>query len=142
MTLFANGHSFGLALRCCPPQGQQVPFVAVGMEGPAPGFQEVIGKVDTGAFRTMLDFATARALGIEDPEATGAPKTAKSASGHDILYYEHLVSVRIDDGAGQSILFPLRAGFSDTVKRNLFGIDWLRHLCLAVDRQSVHFLRD
>jgi len=43
---------------------------------------------------------------------------------------------------GQTIRFPLKAAFAQELKRNLFGLDWLASLCLAVDRQAVHFLRD
>jgi len=66
MTLFHNGKTFRVAIQVNPPSGYHVPVVEVEMAGPTLQFQAVIGKLDTGAFRTMLNAATARLLGIRD----------------------------------------------------------------------------
>ncbi len=143
MIAFQNGHQFALAVKCPPPQGYPSPFVQVEMAGQAAVFKSVVGKVDTGASRSMLGFATANALGIDDPETSPLTTgTARTATDELLPYYVHRVMVRIGNGVGEPIVFPLRVAFADRVKRNLFGIDWLRHLCLAVDLQAVHFLKD
>jgi hypothetical protein len=143
MSLYANGHHFRLAVRCCPPIGELPPVVTVQMAGSTDLFVYVTGKVDTGAFRTMLTFDTARRLGIEDPAQTSlGTGTARTATGEPIAYYVHIVSVRASEGTKQPIEFPLKAAFADRIQRNLFGVDWLAHLCLAVDSAAVHFLRD
>lgn len=78
-----------------------------------------------------------------DPTTNALGKRqAQSATGHPILYYLHCVWVRISDPDGVAIEFPLDAAFTGDVKRNLFGVDWLTHLCMAVDRHAVHFLKD
>ena len=143
MSLFQNNHLFSWAIKCCPPLGHRLPVVAVEIAGQTGEYAPVVGKVDTGAFRTMLDFATAQALGIEDPVASAQHQgTAHTATGEQFPYYVHSILVRVSDATGPSIVFPLMAAFSDKVTRNLFGVDWLHHLCLAVDRQAVHFLKD
>jgi len=143
MTVFRNGHTFTLALRCQPPRGHFPPAVAVEMAGASTEFVPVIGKVDTGAFRTMLSFETAERLGIHDPTSSARrTATAHTATGEPFRYWVHVVSIRIAGGAEGAIEFPLMAAFADQVERNLFGVDWLEHLCLAVDRQAVHFLKD
>ena len=143
MSLFQNNHLFSRAIKCCPPLGHRMPVVAVEMAGASGEFAPVVGKVDTGAFRTMLDFATAQALGIENPVASAQQQgTAQTATGEPFPYYVHSILVQVSDAIGPSIVFPLMVAFSDKVKRNLFGVDWLHHLCLAVDRQAVHFLKD
>ncbi|MBM4046428.1 MAG: hypothetical protein FJ279_15065 [Planctomycetes bacterium] len=143
MNLFQNGHSFNLAIRCAPPGNHVVPFVRVQMAGASGLFMPVLGKVDTGAFRTMLNFDTACALGIDDPTSSPlAHRTAKTATGQTFPYYVHRVIVRIERDSNHQILFPLDVGFAERVARNLFGVDWLEHLCLAVDRRAVYFLRD
>jgi len=142
VNLYANGRTFAQAIRCCPPSGRRLPVVHVFMAGASGEFVSVTGKVDTGASRTMLNFATAGALGIDDP--TSSPlltSIARTATDEEFQYYVHLVSVRIRDDGGETIDFPLQAAFAERVTRNLFGVDWLRHLCLAVDSQAVHFLR-
>jgi hypothetical protein len=141
MTVFANGKRFRIDLECPPPQGWKTPVVEVEMATTTSGYRTVIGKVDTGASLTRLTFNQAFLLGIRDP-ATGAQRTAFSATGEKIPYYVHAVSVRIGAGGGfPRIVFRLPAGFAN-VKENLFGIDWFYYLCIAVDRQAVHFLSD
>lgn len=151
MSLFENGRPFRLAIRCCPPEMKTAPLVQVEMAARADDFVMITGKIDTGASRTMLTFETARRLGIRAPQDwSGPPGTAYTATGAPFPYYEDIVSVRITggsvDGGGASaqeaIEFPLKAAFAKEVRRNLFGVDWLAHLCLAVDRQAVHFLTD
>ena len=143
MSLFQNGHRFSLAIRCRPPAGERLPVVAVEMAGASGEFVPVVGIVDTGASRTMLGFGTARALGIADPESSPVkPRTAFTATGQGFPYYVHPVMVQVSDTAGPAITFPLDAAFAAPTTRDLFGVDWLVHLCLAVDLQAVHFLRD
>ncbi len=143
MTLFRNGHTFALCARCCPPLGYPVPFIYAQMAGPGGGARPVIGKVDTGASRTLLNFDTAEDLGIADPKVGAIGKgTAVTATDAPFDYYVHQVLVTVADDEGNPDFFPLEAGFAEKVKRNLFGIDWLPHVCLAVDRKAVHLLRD
>jgi hypothetical protein len=91
----------------------------------------------------MLTAATASSLGLADisQNAIGSG-VAKSATGHPILYHVHWVQVRLDDATGQHLAFPLKAAFSSDIGRNLYGADWLRHLCIAIDADSVWFLAD
>jgi predicted aspartyl protease len=142
MSLFYNGHAFKLAPKCSPPVGYPVPFVMVRMRRPFGPPHGVVGKVDTGAARTMLTFEQARALGIEHPESSTETGVARTATGQPFAFYLHDVLVEIPVDVGQTIRFPLKAAFAQELKRNLFGLDWLASLCLAVDRQAVHFLRD
>jgi predicted aspartyl protease len=104
----------------------------------------VVGKFDTGASRTVLTFRTAEALGILKPKAGGSKVgQAQTADGHCITYHVHLVSVTIPNPnpAGQPIKFTLEAGFAEKLPANLFGMDWVNYLCVAIDRQRVHALR-
>ncbi len=143
MTLFHNGKVFRVVIQVKPPSGYHVPIVEVEMAGPTLQFQPVIGKVDTGAFRTMLNAATARLLGIDDISKNAIHSgVAKSATGHDIRYYVHPVQVRLSDATGQRFGFRLQTAFSNDIRNNLFGVDWLRHLCVAIDSSSVFFLAD
>ena len=125
MTLFRNGHKFTFCVRCGPPAEHVLPFIYAQMAGPGGAPMPVIGKVDTGASRTVLNFDTAGT-------ATDAP----------FDYYVHQVLVTVVDEQENSVFFPLKAAFAEKVKRNLFGVDWLDHVCLAVDREAVHLLRD
>jgi len=143
MTLFRNGHKFTLCARCCPPLGESLPFIYAQIAGPGGGARPVIGKVDTGASRTVLNFDTAEDLGIPDPKAGAIGEgTARTATDTGFEYYVHHVMVELADDQGNSVHFPLKAAFAEKVKRNLFGVDWLPHVCLAVDRKAVHLLRD
>jgi hypothetical protein len=143
MNAFENGRPFARAVRCSAPAGQGVPFVTVDMAGgDSDVFVTVDGKADTGAFRTMLTFETAQRVGVRSLLAEAPAKTARTATGEPFSYREHLVSVRIGDPDGEVIEFPFVAAFAERVKRNLFGMDWLAHLCLAVDSRAVYFLQD
>ena len=143
MKLFQNGHTFGTWIRLAPPGGKELPFIQVEMAGERGTFEPVIGKLDTGAFMTMLSSETARTLGIQDIGVSHLRKdTAKTANDTDLPYYVHLLLVSIPNPAGADVQFPLEAGFSDKIRRNLFGIDWLNHMCVAVDSAQVHLLRD
>lgn len=143
MNLFRNGHAFRLAYRCCPPTGYRLPTVTVDMARPHGGFVPVIGILDTGAFRTALNYPTARRLGIDDPATSPlATDTGRTATNAPVEYYVHRVTVRIAGQAQEPFQFPLQVAFVREVVRNLFGRDWLAHLCVAVDPEAVHFLRD
>lgn len=143
MTLFANGHSYRLAIPCHPPAASSLPAVGVEMAGSSDAFVPVVGKVDTGAFRTFLNIGTAHRLGIGDIEAGAHGEgVAHTATNEPFTYYVHPVSVRIVGDDGTMIEFPLNAAFSEAVPRNLLGRDWLAHLCVAIDREVVHFLKD
>jgi hypothetical protein len=137
---FPKGKSaFSLAVRKLPTPGCAPPLVAIQMKAGGV-FEEVIGKVDTGACRTVLTSKTAQILKAdlhEDTEvslctATGEPLSCQSAH----------VQVLIPNNWGPPIQFPIQAAFSEKLQVNLFGIDWLEHLVLAFDRESVYFLRD
>ena len=143
MTLFENGHEFALCVRCCPPLGYPVPVIYAQMTGPGGEARPVIGKVDTGASRTVLNFDTAADLGIADPKQGAIGKgTARTATDAEFDYYVHGVMVTVADDQGNPDFFLLEAAFAEKVKRNLFGVDWLPHVCLAVDREAVYLLRD
>jgi hypothetical protein len=141
--VFSNGKVFALVHRCCPPSGENVPFVDVYMSYNRLPFRRVIGKVDTGSFRTLLTYDQARILGVARPESGLAPlKPALTATGEAVPYYVHDVSVQLSlSGSAASMLFPMKLAFAPRIRTNLFGIDWLNHLCLAVDHQAVHFLQ-
>ena len=142
MTLFRNT-LFQVAVRRVLPSGWASSLVHVQMAGPTGPLVPVSGKFDTGAFRTMLTFATAARLGIADPTSSYVDSgTAYSVTGHPLTYYMHPVLVQIASSSAQAIVFPLRAAFSDAISRDLFGVDWLAHVCVAADRQAIHFLRD
>ena len=143
MTLFQNGRLYPTCVSLAPPCGQILPFIEVDMLGPSGTRAHVIGKVDTGAFMTLLTFATARLLGLAKPARNPIKEdAAHAANGQAFSYYVHSVTIRIPDPGGWHLLFPLEAGFAQELKRNLFGIDWLDHVCLVVDRRQVHLLRD
>ena len=143
MNRFSNGHSFNQAIRREPPEGQLLPLVGVNMARNGWDFRPVLGKLDTGAFRTLLTFKTAHSLGIDRPaECPTGPRTASSATGHRFTYYVHPVMVRIDGATDELIEFPVDAGFSEGIQNNLFGIDWLGEVCIAIDREAIYFLRD
>lgn len=113
------------------------------MAGGSGEFVPVLGVVDTGAFRTVLDFETGERLGIRDPTSSPVRRgTARTATGQEIPYYVHLVSIRVANNAQDVIEFPLLAAFADVIEHNLFGRDWLMELCLAMDREAVYFLKD
>lgn len=142
MSLFQNGRQYNLAVRCPPPSGYHLPVVEIELAGASGVFVPVVGKTDSGAFRTMLTFDTAGALGIGDPTSSPETGTARTATDDPFPYYVHRIMVKIGKANEQHILFPSRAAFAEKVQRNLFGVDWLGHLSLAVDRQAVHFLKD
>ena len=143
MSLFRNGHDFAVAIALPPPSGEKVPYVRVEMAGPPGVFVSVIGKLDTGAFMTMLNSATAGSLGIEDATKGGTgPHTAHAANDQPLPYYVHRVIVRVANPGGEDLEFPLEAAVAEQVRRNLFGMDWFQHVCAAVDRRQIHLLRD
>jgi len=143
MTRFQNGHVFAFCARCGPPDHRALPYIATQIMGPGGTSEPVIGKVDTGAFRTMLNYDTAESLGISNPkERAIETDTAHTASGEPIEYHVHNVFVEIVGEEGIPFSFPLKAAFAEKVEHNLFGVDWLRHVCLAVDEEAVHFMKD
>ena len=143
MTLFQNGHRYQTAISLTPPNGERVPTIEVEMAGAAGVFEIVRGKLDTGASITMLTFPTASTLGIGDPTVNHIRQgTAEAANGESFPYYVHRVIVSVPNPGGENLLLVMNAGFAREVQRDLFGIDWLRYVCVAVDRQQVHLLRD
>lgn len=143
MTLFQNGHFYPTAIGLPPPPGAGPPFIQVEMAGPTGCYQPVVGKLDTGAFMTVLTFDTGKALGLADPSSNPLCQgIAQAANGGDLHYFVHRVAVRVANPAGADLGFLLKAAFAPAVSGNLFGIDWVRHLCAAVDVRQVHLLRD
>ena len=143
MPRFENGHAFRLHAERRPPSGRTVPVVELEMAGPSHQFLAVTGMVDTGAFRTMMDFETAQRLGIGDPASCPLDVgVAETATGEELEYYVHLVRARMAPAMGEPIEFAFLAAFARHVRENLFGRDWLEHVCLAFDCEAVHFLRD
>lgn len=143
MTLFQNGHFYPTAIGLPPPPREALPFIQVEMAGPTGCYQPVVGKLDTGAFMTFLTFDTGKALGMADPSSNPLRQdTAQAANGGDLDYFVHPVAVRVANPAGADLEFLLEAAFAPTLPCNLFGMDWVRHLCAAVDVRQVHLLRD
>jgi len=143
MNLFQNGHRYSTAIPLPPPTGRKLPSIKVEMAGEVGVFQPVTGKLDTGAFMTILTFSTAGVLGIADPKANPLRQgTAHTAKDESFDYYVHSVVVRVATQTGPDLHFHLKAGFAADVQRDLFGIDWLDSLCVAIDREQVHLLRD
>jgi hypothetical protein len=142
MTLFQNGYTYPTAIALPPPGDERVPCVQVDIAGPFLCFEPTIGQLDTGAFKTMLTFATAFTIGIDNPKA-GSLETgqATTANGQKFDYYVHQVTFRVRDSSGPEFEFVLDAAFAEKVRRNLFGVDWLNHMCVAVDQSRIHILR-
>jgi predicted aspartyl protease len=112
------------------------------MAGPSTIFRPVIGKVDTGADRTMLTLNTARTLGIMDP-ADGAleEKAFTLANGQKLLCHTHTISVDLSTLDQTIPRFLVYAGVSDKLVNNLFGREWLTGgMCIAFESEKVHFL--
>ena len=141
MHLFQNGHAYAIAVALSPPYGKRPPFVEIEMAGSSGRFVPVVGKMDTGADATMLDFSTAHSLGIACPESADA-HTARTANGQGMTYHVHRILVRVKNDSEEPLNFSLNVAFSETVERNLFGLDWTKHLIVAVDSKQVHLLRD
>ena len=138
---FCNGHMYALTIQRV--RGTNRPEINVEMASGRSAFRPVFGKMDTGAFRTTLDFKTAGSLGINDPTRGCIAKgTAHTVTGEAIPYFVHKVFVQVRGIASPPILFELEAAVAERVKGNLFGVDWLENLCLAFDSASVQFLRD
>ena len=137
-TPFENGRTYRHPLSLKPPKDKKIPFVSVYMAADNKmDFNRVVGKVDTGASRTLLTLNTAKALGIEDPIDPSARKdTYTMANGQKFVCQTHMVYVDLLTMPK----FLVYAGVSDSLVNNLFGNDWLQYLCIAVDSQKVHFL--
>lgn len=105
----------------------------------------VSGKLDTGTTFTMLTFSTARQLGIDPGSFPLELVPRKSATGGDIRYFTHSVVVWISEvsalGSSFRIGFTVEAGFSKDINGNLFGLDWLDNLCIALDGGAMHFCK-
>lgn len=144
MTPFVVGREYRLHLTCRPPKKKGLlPWIGVQMSRTGGEYRQVSGKVDTGSPCTILNYDAARDLGIAHPgDSPGRTGLGRTATGDAFEYHIHDVWVRIEDQAGARIEFPLEAGFSPDVRNNLFGLDWLQHLCLAVDGEAVHLLQD
>jgi predicted aspartyl protease len=141
-TLFVNGRHFPHVLSLSPPGNRKAPYVSVNMAfATKMVFAPVLGKVDTGADFTLLTLSTARALGIEDPtHGSFGGQTVTVANGQKLVCHRHTIFVNLSTGDHAFPQFYVHAGVSDCLVNNLFGIDWLYSLCIAVDRQKVHFL--
>jgi hypothetical protein len=144
MNLYQNGRRFQCVVPLKPPGTRRVPYTKVDLQIPGASLAvPVIGKIDTGAFKTMLSFDVARTLGLSDPRRRYLVKDlATSASGHQIQYYVHQVIVSVESEAGMEVKFIIYPGFVDNLHGNLFGIDWVDHFCLALDGTQTHLLRD
>jgi hypothetical protein len=144
MTRFINGQYYPNAVLLTPPKRQAVPYVSVQMciDACREDFSPVIGKIDTGSARTVLNAATAYGLGMDLKRMSqGRACVARMPNGDEITYYCWSSWVRVEQTPGVPLEFRLEAGFSQSIRANLFGLDWLRHVCLAVDRSGVHVLR-
>lgn len=142
MSQFENGKRFNIAIRSEAHRTLGMPYVIVDLATFTGEYIPVIGKVDTGASQTMLPYSTARKIGIGDPSASLHHGEVETATEQKVPYHEHLVCVRAQDASGAAIHFYVDAGFAREFKDNFFGIDWLRHVCLAFDSDAVYFLKD
>ena len=142
MISFENGKKFGFSMRLVTTGKENVPFITTTIR-----YQDrsepVIGKVDTGAFRTILNRETADILGIElPPDDSPDAKKARTATGKSFKYFEYSIYFCFSNKQGEPLTFPVRAGFSRKIVNNLFGVDWLNYVCLGIDKESIHLLKD
>lgn len=138
---FINGKKYQFSAKMSPPGGRCVPFITLILINNDRS-EPVTGKMDTGAFRTMLNENTAVFLGIElPPDDSPGVKKCGIANGNKIPYWEHQIYFWIESDEDNYVRLPIRAGFSRHVTDNLFGCDFLHHFCLGIDQKSVHFLR-
>ena len=143
MTAFVNGHKYATAIALAPPGRQDVPWIQVRIGITSSSFKPVVGKFDTGASMTFLSFSTGGIIGLGDPK-TGCIRSgeATAANGESFPYFVHSILVKVPGPNGRELTFPLEAGFAKALPHNLFGIDWLRHVCVAADEDRIHLLRD
>lgn len=148
--LFVNGRRYAFWASNQMPFVWIVPWVRVQMKCyhfggqiQGGGFKVVNGEVDTGATRTVLSVPTALTLGIWSFTA-GRKLPLKTATDQPTIGYLHSILVLLEgrrpDGSARNVIFSLEAVVCPNVKRNLFGRDWLRHVCIAMDHKSPHFL--
>jgi len=149
MNLFQNGRPFRQAIRReYRRDSGSVPVVAIQMQKAfePTAFPLIVGKMDTGASRTVLTFETARRLGMDDRvlsrDEEREKKSLHCANGVEIPYAEEQILVRISESnRTPPIVFYLDCAFSSAVKYDLFGMDFVETLCLVVDREAVHFCK-
>ena len=144
MIYYKNGHIYGFDFRFYLSSISKSPLIKVEIFSKSSGrFVPVVGKIDTGATNSVLDFDTARILGIKNPKKDYlSVKTYYTASDQPLTCYVHQVMARLTNREGLEYQFTIRPGFGAKIARNLFGMDWTWHFCLALDRQEVHLLRD
>jgi len=142
MASYINGRTYPFDVSFDFPHNPRSPMVHVEMSTSNGGDQKpVSGKMDTGAQTTILDFNTARTLGIENPKrgymATGICYTA---TGQPIQCYQHRVFIYVRNSHGLSLQTVLYPGFAEEISCNFFGMDWTNDYCLAFGCHSVHLL--
>ena len=142
MISFINGKKYPFAVRLCPPEERCFPFISINiMYGEQS--EPVVGKIDTGSFKTILNKETAKMLGIILPsDDSPSAKTGYTATKSEFKYWEYLIYFSLYNDHGNSYIFRIKAGFSREIHNNLFGCDWLHHFCLGIDRESIHLLRN
>jgi len=105
--------------------------------------EPIIGKMDTGSFKTILNAETASMLGIILPSDDSPDvKISRVANGSKFKYWEYPIYFFFYNDQGYRYTFRIRAGFSRDIHNNLFGYDWLHHFCLGIDKESIHLLRN
>jgi|GEM_PF-7064300 len=143
MIKFVNGKQYPFEAKFAPPKKTPcVPFISTNIM--LKGFpKEIIGKLDTGAPKTMLNSHTAEILEIDfTKEDEARAKPGHTATKGEFKYWEHYVTFIVFNEQYDHFCFPILAGFSPTIVNNLFGCDWLENFCLGIDKNSIHLLKD
>lgn len=142
MPVFRNGHPYPRYARLLWQAGYRQPVVKVNMRYAGFAFMPILGLMDTGAVRTLLSDDSAARLGIPRPFRSDVTDTSYTVLGDPFTYPVYRLTVRIPQVRSRLDDFQLDVGVVHDLAADCFGADWLRHLCLAFDRQAVHFLGD
>ena len=101
-------------------------------------FQQVAGKLDTGACRTVLNGQTAELLGVE---ATEGQDTLRTATGEPLPCRIAPVRFALPSSGLERVEFLIWCRVCSKIRSNLFGVDWLDHWMIAFDSCGVTMMR-
>jgi len=116
-----------------------VPVVELWVSGPDHVFQRVAGILDSGASRTFLARPTYERLGFKKDDKGLRPSNALTGQ---ILYKPQVVHVRIPIVSRPSIHVLVRAGLTDDIEENVFGVDLSEYFAFFVAPDRVMLLGD
>jgi hypothetical protein len=147
MTRFNNGRSYARISNLVF-LDTKVPYTEMSVAlriGHAFTHKPVLGRIDTGADRTLFNRATATSLGLNNIICADTEKLSM-ADGREIQCYLHCVDVLLRwDRASPPLHLPLMVGFAESDGRNIFGMDLLLHAhvdAVALDRYGTYLLSD